>query len=203
MNSIMSKCFLVSLLASSSLWLSACGPKAFTKGEYDDVQRENLLDDKWSETDMQSSVKELVGSLGGSQPIANARKKPIVMVTGLQNKTSEEIETQSIMDMIKVELTNSGRVNFIDREARQDISDEYEYQNSGMVGDESKKGPGGQIGADFILNGRLESITKTIGKDKTVYYKLTLNLTNLKTSVIEWAGQKEMRKLFKKRSVGL
>ncbi len=94
-------------------------------------------------------------------------------------------------------------MNFIDREARQDIADEYEYQGSGMVGEETKKGPGGQIGADFILNGRLESITKTVGKDKTVYYKLTLNLTNLKTSIIEWAGQKEMRKLFRKRSVGL
>ncbi len=109
MKKSIGKWILVSTLAASALSLSACGPKAFTKGEYDDVQRENLLDDKWSETDMQKAVKELVSSLGGSQPIANARRKPIVMVTGLQNKTSEEIETQSIMDMVKVELTSSGK----------------------------------------------------------------------------------------------
>ncbi len=187
----------------SIYFLSGCGPKAFTKGEYDDVERENLLDDKWSETDMQKAVKELVGSLSNSNVIANARKKPIIMVTRLKNNTSEEIETGSIMDMIKVELTNSGRANFIDKEARQDISEEYEYQNSGMVNETSKKGPGGQIGADFVLNGRLESIVKQVGKDKTVYYKLTLNLTNLTTTLTEWTGQKEMRKMFRKKSVGL
>ena len=40
------------LLAIVSLSLSSCGPKAFTKGDYDDVSRENLLNDRWSETDL-------------------------------------------------------------------------------------------------------------------------------------------------------
>ncbi len=125
------------------------------------------------------------------------------MVTGLQNKTSEHIDTQSIMDMVRVELMQSGKVAFIDKEARQDISDEYNYQNSGMVEDASKKGPGGQIGADYIINGRLDSIVQEVGKDKSVYYKLTLNLTNLKTSMIQWTNQKQIRKTFKKKSIGL
>ena len=72
-----------------------------------------------------------------------------------------------------------------------------------MVGEETKKGPGGQIGADYIINGRLDSIVQEVGKDKTVYYKVTLNLTNLKTGVIVWTDNKQMRKLFKKKSVGL
>ena len=92
---------------------------------------------------------------------------------------------------------------FIDKEARQDISNEYDYQNTGMVADETKKGPGGQTGADFIINGRLDSIVQEVGKDKSVYYKLTLNLTNLKTGVISWTNQKQLRKTFKKKSVGL
>ena len=128
---------------------------------------------------------------------------PIVLVTNLQNKTSEHIDTQSIMDMVRVELTNSGRVQFVDKEARQDISDEYDYQNSGTTSEETKKSPGGQIGADFIINGRLDSIVQEVGKDKTVYYKLTLNLTNLKTGVIAWTNYKQIRKTFKKQSVGL
>lgn len=125
------------------------------------------------------------------------------MVTGLQNKTSEHIDTQSIMDMVRVELMKSGKVGFIDKEARQDISDEYNYQNSGMVAEDSKKGPGGQVGADFIINGRLDSIVQEVGKDKSVYYKLTLNLTNLKSSMITWSDQKQIRKTFKKKSIGL
>jgi uncharacterized protein (TIGR02722 family) len=191
------------VVAGAALLLTSCGPKAYVKGQYDDPQRENLMNDQWSETDMQVSVKTMVGSLVSHQSIANANKMPIVMVTNLQNKTSEHIDTQSIMDMVRVELTNSGRVAFVDKDAREDISKEYDYQGSGMVSDETKKSKGGQIGADFIINGRLDSIVQEVGKEKTVYYKLTLNLTNLKTGIIAWTNHKEIRKAYKKKSIGL
>ncbi|HWU44138.1 MAG TPA: penicillin-binding protein activator LpoB [Bdellovibrio sp.] len=193
----------LSAVVVSFLALSACGPQAFVKGQYDDVDRENNLNDQWSETDMQKAVHDLVGSALGSASLSQSKKMPVVMVTNLQNKTSEHIDTQSIMDMVRVELMKSGRVGFIDKEAREDISSEYDYQNSGKVSQETKKGPGGQIGADYIINGRLDSIVQEVGKDKSVYYKLTLNLTNLKTSMITWSDQKQIRKTYKKKSVGL
>lgn len=185
------------------LALASCGPKAFVKGQYDDVERENLMNDQWSETDMQVAVKSMVDSMVMHSAIANAKKLPTVLVTNLQNKTSEHIDTQSIMDMVRVDLTNSGKVQFVDKEAREDISNEYDYQNTGIVSEETKKTPGGQVGADFIINGRLDSIVQEVGKDKSVYYKLTLNLTNLKTGVIAWTNYKQIRKTFKKKSVGL
>lgn len=197
------KIFKILLLATMSVLLSNCGPQAFTKGEYDDVNKQNLMTDTWSETDMQVIVKTMVDSMVAHPTIANAKVPPLVMVTNLQNKTSEHIDTQSIMDMVRVSLMQTGKVSFVDKEAREDIKSEYEYQNSGMVSGETKKGPGGQVGADFIVNGRLDSIVQEVGKDKTVYYKFTLNLTNLKTSVISWTNQKEIRKAFKKRTIGL
>lgn len=183
--------------------LSNCGPKAYVKGEYDDVERENNLNDQWSETDMQKVVADLVASMNGSASIAQAKRPPVLMVTKLQNKTDEHIDTQSIMDMVRVEIARTGKVSFVDKEAREDVADEYNYQNSGMVSSETKKGPGGQTGSDYILNGRLDSIVQAVGKDKTVYYKVTLNLTNLKTNVIAWSDYKQLRKKYRKRSVGL
>jgi len=185
------------------LLATSCGPKAFVKGNYDDVNRENLMNDSWSETDMQKAVADLVASAVQHPMLKSPKGLPIVMVTGLQNKTSEHIDTQNIMDMVRVELMNSGKVGFIDKEARQDMADEYNYQNSGMVSEETKKGPGGQTGADFIMNGRLDSIVQEVGKDKSVYYKLTLNMTNLKTGVIGWSNYKQIRKTFRKKSIGL
>lgn len=195
----------VLLIATFSALFSftSCGPKAFVKGQYDDVNKENLLNDQWSETDMQIIVKSMVESLVQHPAVSNAKKLPIVIVTNLQNKTPEHIDTQSIMDMVRVELTNSGKVAFIDKEARGDISNEYDYQNNGSVSAETKKTPGGQIGADFIINGRLDAIVQEVGKDKSVFYKLTLNLTNLKTSLITWTNHKQIRKTFKKKSIGL
>jgi penicillin-binding protein activator len=185
------------------LTLSSCGPKAFVKGSYDDVSKENLLNDQWSETDMQKAVQDLVASLSNHRSVKNAKNPPVVMITNLQNKTSEHIDTQNIMDMVRVELMNTNKFSFVDKEARQDVADEYNYQNSGMTSEETKKGPGGQTGADFILNGRLDSIVQEVGKDKTVYYKLTLNFTNLKSNVIAWSNYKQIRKTYRKKSIGL
>lgn len=194
---------LLALVSLSVFAVVGCGPKAFVKGSYDDVNRENLLNDQWSETDMQKAVQDLVASLTSSNAINRPGKMPVVMVTNLQNKTSEHIDTQSIMDMVRVELMQTGKVAFIDKEAREDIAKEYEYQGSGMVEEATKKKAGGQIGADFIINGRLDSIVQEVGKDKSVYYKLTLNLTNLNTSMIMWSNHKQIRKTFKKKSIGL
>jgi hypothetical protein len=187
----------------SALVLSSCGPKAFVKGDYEDPEKANLMNDQWSETDMQTVVRDLVGSLTFHPAIKDAKNPPVVMVTQLQNKTSEHIDTQSVMDMVRVDLMKTGKVGFIDKEARQDIADEYNYQNSGMVAKDSKKGPGGQTGADFIINGRLDSIVQEVGKDKTVYYKVTLNMTNLKTGMIVWSDNKQLRKAYKKKTIGL
>src|SRR3990167_3961615 len=122
---------LLTTVVVSIFGLSACGPKAFVKGQYDDVTKENLLNDQWSETDMQVVVKAMVDSLVQHPSISNAKKLPVVIVTNLQNKTSEHIDTQSIMDMVRVDLMKSGKVGFIDKEAREDISNEYNYQGSG------------------------------------------------------------------------
>ena len=182
----------------------ACGPREFVKGKYDDKVEDNpnLLTDKWSESDMQQAVKDLVAAATANPSIAGAKRPPIVMVTRLQNKTSEVIDTQSITDMFQVELQNSGKVAFVDKAAREDMAEEYDYQGSGMVSRETQKGKGGQVGADFIMNGRLDSIVQEAGREKTVYYKLTMNMTNLKTGLIVWTGQKQMRKMFKKQRVG-
>jgi uncharacterized protein (TIGR02722 family) len=201
-KSSLSKAALVAAIGTS-LMSAGCAEKAFVRGDYDDVEKENNLNDLWSETDMQKVVADLVASMVNHREISNADRPPIVMVTKLQNKTSEHIDTQSIMDMVRVELSRGGRVAFVDKEAREDVAAEYEYQDSGMMSEETKKGKGGQIGADFIINGRLDSIVQEAGKNKTVYYKVTLNLTNLKKNLIVWTDYKQIRKKYRKQSVGL
>lgn len=198
------KKFAVIALILSSVGMTACGPRQFVKGEYDEnVNDTNLLTDKWSESDMQVAVRDLVASAVAHPAIAQAKRPPIVMVTRLQNKTSEHIDTQSVADMFTAELMRSGKTQFVDKAAREDIAEEYDYQDSGMVSRETKKGKGGQVGADFIMNGRIDSIVQEAGKDKTVYYKITMNLTNLKTGLIQWTDYKQLRKQFKKKRVGM
>ncbi len=79
----MKKNFILAALFCFVLATISCGPKAFIKGQYDDVSRENLMNDQWSETDVQKAVADLVGSLMGSASLNQAKKMPVVMVTNL------------------------------------------------------------------------------------------------------------------------
>ncbi|WP_413560759.1 penicillin-binding protein activator LpoB [Bdellovibrio sp. HCB209] len=188
------------MCACLMLSLSSCGPKAFIKGQYDDVQRENLLNDQWSESDMQLAVSSLVKSLEGTNYIKLHYGKPVAMITSLQNKTSEHIDTQSVMDMVRVELMKTGSIQFVDKEARGSIANELEYQTSGSV--EAPVASGQQVGPAYIINGRLDSIVQDTVKEKTVYYKLTLNFTDIRTGGIIWSDHKQIRKTYSKRFVG-
>lgn len=199
----MKKITLMILMVTGLAVLSGCGPKAFVKGDYDsNVNDANLLNDKWSESDMQKVVRDLVASATNHYSISSAKRPPVVMVTRLQNKTSEHIDTQSVTDMVRVELMRGGRVQFVDKAAREDIADEIEYQKDN-ASSTSRKAGGQQTGADFILNGRLDSIVQQAGRDKSVYYKITMQMTNLKTGVMVWSDYKQIRKRFKKQRVGL
>ena len=95
----------------------------------------------------------------------------------------------------------TGKFTFQDVAARKDVAEEYEYQGSGYVDAEKAKGPGQQAAADYVLTGEVSSIIQEVGDDKLVYYKMTSKLTNLRTGVIEWTDEKELRKKFEKQGV--
>ena len=67
------KRFITAIIFLSSLVaFSGCGPRAFTKGDYDDPENKNLLNDQFSESDMQHMVKKLVDSMVAHPSISRA-----------------------------------------------------------------------------------------------------------------------------------
>jgi uncharacterized protein (TIGR02722 family) len=185
------------------LALSGCGPRAFTKGEYDDPTRVELLDDKFNESDMQQMADTVIKAMVACPYIANAPKPPVVIVERVANRTEEHIDTVSLTDKVRTALIKSGKVRFVNKEERGTISDEYEYNASGNVSGPTAKKKGGQIGADYILSGNLATNVQEVGRDKFVYYKITMNLTNLETSTIDCTEDREVRKKFRKQKISL
>lgn len=180
-----------------------CGPKAFTKGQYDDPDRVELLDDKFNEADMQQMAQTVIQAMVSCAYVANAPKPPVVIVERVQNRTEEHIDTVSLTDKVQTALINSGKVRFVNKGERGTLDEEYDYNASGEVSGPTQKKKGSQIGADYILSGDIATNVQEVGNDKYVYYKLTMNLTNLATSTIDCTQEKELRKKFRKRSVGL
>jgi len=189
--------------AALVLTVSCAGPRAFTKGTYEDPEVIALLDDRFSENDMQLIAKKMVNSLLASPQISADAGAPAVMVGKMRNRTTEHIDMVMLSDKVKTALLQSGKFRFVDIMNRRDIAEEYEYQQSGYVDPKQAKGPGSQTGAGYMLTGTLTSNIQQVGKDKLVYYKATFQLTDLLSSEIVWTDEKEIRKAYKKRSIGL
>jgi len=197
--------YTIIILMTSIFVLASCSSnRAFTKGEYTDPDRVILLDDRYNESDMKIMADALVSSLMNHPVIKDAKKTPIFQVENVTNSTSEHIDMQSLTDKIRTALIKSGKVQFHDKLQRETLSKEYAYQTeSGNVNKETAKGKGHQIGADYIMTGDFSSNVQELGGKKVVYYKLTLNATDIKTGLITWTEEKEIKKLFKKRSYAL
>jgi len=199
----MSRIALLSIGLSLLLVSSGCGPKAFTKGEYDDPTRVELLDDKFNEADMQQMADTVIKAMVACAYVANAPKPPVVIVERVSNRTEEHIDTVSMTDKIRTALIKSGKVRFVNKEERGTLSDEYDYNAAGNVSGPTAKKKGNQIGADYILSGNLATNVQQVGNDKFIYYKITMNLTNMESSTIDCTEDREIRKKFRKRSIGL
>lgn len=194
-----SRCF----LALVALVLASCaGPRAYTRGTYEDPNVIEMLSDKFNENDLQLIAKKMAESMAASaQNLATAPARPLVVIRTFKNSTSEHIDMKSLADKIFVALSKTGKFTFQDVAARTDVAEEYEYQGSGYVDPARAKGPGQQSAADYVLTGEVSSIVQEVGIDKTVYYKMTSKLTNLRSGVIEWTDEKELRKKFEKQGV--
>lgn len=184
--------------------ISSCGERQFTKGEYDDLSEERLLDDKFNETDMRKIAETMVNSMVGSWIVKDAKKPPVVLITLVKNRTDEHIDMKSVTDKFRVALVKSGKFRFTDKEVRADLQEELSYQGeSGYVDPDSARKKGKQIGANYFLTGEITSRVQEVGGKKYVYYKSTFNLVNIDTGILDWTDENELRKYYQKRSVGL
>jgi len=189
----------VSLLAG--LWMACSTQRAFTKGEYTDPAEIDLLSDDWAPSDLQLIAKKVVNDLSTSPAFAQIQGRPVAIVGKLKNSTSEHIDMQSLADKIQTALANTGKFAFVDASARQAVAEEYEYQQSGYVRPDQAKGPGQQVAPDYILTGDLASIRQAVGSDEFIYYKMTAKLTNIRTGILEWTDEKELKKKFVKQGI--
>ncbi len=187
-----------------ALALGGCGSQQFTQGKYDDVAEDRLLDDKFNESDMRRIADSMVESLVGSPLVKESTNRPVVLVTLVKNRSQEHIDMKSMTDKIRVALVKSGKFRFTEKETRGELAEEMEYQTqSGYVDPASARKMGKQIGANFFLTGEITDRVQEVGSKKYIYYKATFNLVNIQTGILDWTDEKEIRKYYQKRSVGM
>ncbi len=168
-----------------ALMLLAIAPSAAAQGGRSSRSRVIVVSADLNETDLQVVAEQMVLSMTESPHFARLTTTPRVVVGKISNKNNLPIDIASLTDRIQVELVKTGRFELLDAQLRQAIALEYEYQQSGYVDPNKAKGPGAQTSADYIVTGAFSG--------ERGHYRLSLSATELSSSVMRWADDKELR----------
>jgi uncharacterized protein (TIGR02722 family) len=188
-------------VAIGALSLSGCASTM----QYGDAGSAKPITTEFGSSDLQQIAESMVDSLVTFPPMVEmtTSRRPVVSVDKVKNKTMQHIDTESITDSIRAKLIRSGKFRFIDRTTdAQTIEELKTQQDSGLVDKKSAVKFGQQLGAEFLLTTNFSEIRQKAGSTTDVYYKFTMTLKNLKTGILEWSDEKEIRKVFKRGTFG-
>jgi uncharacterized protein (TIGR02722 family) len=183
------------LALATALALAALGAGcAKEQTRYGDARGVETLTNQFGSTDLQMMAESMARSMNQAPIIASANL-PVVTVQEVRNKTSEYIDTRAITDSIRSELQKGGKVRFaVDASGMSQQTDELKRQQSELYAKEQAAEMGRMVGAQYRLEGNIVSIVKQVKDAKDVYYKLNLQLWNVRNGLLEWSDEKEIRK---------
>jgi uncharacterized protein (TIGR02722 family) len=173
--------------------------------QYGDAGSAKPISTDFGSSDLQQIAETMVDSMISFPPMVEliASRRPVVSVDKVKNKSMQHIDTESVTDSIRTKLIRSGKFRFIDRTTdAQTIEELKTQQDSGLVNKKTAVDFGQQIGAEFLLTSNFSEISQKAGSTTDVYYKFTMSLKNLKTGILEWSDEKEIRKVFKRGTFG-
>ena len=192
---------LVAAAAMGVFSLSGCASTI----QYGDAGSSKPISKEFGSSDLQQIAETMVDSMITFPPMVEltTSRRPVVSVDKVKNKTMQHIDTESITDSIRTKLIRSGKFRFIDRTTdAQTIEELKTQQDSGLVDKKTAVKFGQQIGAEFLLTANFSEIRQKAGSTTDVYYKFTMSLKNLKTGILEWSDEKEIRKVFTRGTFG-
>lgn len=183
------------VLATAGLVSTLLSP-AMAQVAYGDSKAVETVTNEFGSTDLQMIAEKMVGSLV-QDPILDGR--PTMTLSNVKNKTSEYIDTKSIMNTIQTTLVKSRKVKFVrSMDEMQNGTDELQRQNqSGLYKSAGKAKVGNMTAAKYTLEGEIVSIVKNNGATKDVWYKMTLKVYDVEGGSVEWQEEKEIRKTSK------
>lgn len=176
-----------------------CGSPTVTRVEPTTVTD---LSGRWNETDSRVTAEEITAELMdhawySTFAAENTGKKPVIIVGMITNKSHEHIPAETFSKDIEKAIINSGRMKLVQAgNMREEIRAERADQQN-FASQSTMKKFGLENGADFMLQGTINSIVDENKKEKTVYYQIDLELTNIQTNDKVWIGDKKIKKYIK------
>lgn len=188
---------------SALLGLSAGCSQKVTRVDSNEVTD---LSGQWNDTDSRLVSREMIDDVLSRRWISKYKnqyyKAPTVIIGAIRNLSHEHINTRTFISDLEKELINSGEIDFVASAAeREEIRTERREQDL-HASESTRKSMGNETGADFMLQGSINTIVDAIKGEQARFYQVDLTLIDLESNRKVWVGQKKIKKTIEKSSWG-
>ncbi|MCD4701280.1 MAG: penicillin-binding protein activator LpoB [Candidatus Aegiribacteria sp.] len=197
MNSV----FKILLTSAVIALIAGCGGREVTRTDPDTVTD---LSGYWNETDAHMVADSMIvqcldGRWLTDFSVATSRgeypSKPVIVVGGIYNQSSEHINTDIFMNAIEQAFLESGEIQIAAGGAsRGEVRSEREDQII-FASPATAAAFGHEIGADFVMTGSVGSIVDEEDDTRSIYYQISLELIDVETALKSWIGSLEIKKM--------
>lgn len=178
------------------------------------VQPEQAIDlsGRWNDVDSRLVADEIIrqsfaAAYGPNWALQYAQRhggeRPTVIVGTVRNRSMEHIPVGTFVRDLERAYVNSGLVEVVAsrderHEVREERLDQQEHASQATRASLQK-----ETGADFMLQGDIQSIEDREGGRSVVYYQVDLTLVDLESNAKTWVGQHKIKKFIRRPRLGL
>ena len=191
----MRRIFIGTLVVLTIALINGCANRKITRVDPNETID---LSGRWNDSDSRIVSEEMIGDLLTSAWIPRYLKandkRPVVVVGLVENKSHEHINSETFIKDVEKAIIRDGNIRLVvagekRNELRKERAEQQDYASP-----ETTKKWGKELGADFILQGTINSIVDSYKKQKVVTYQIDLQLTNIETNEVVWMGDKKIKK---------
>ena len=183
-----------------ALFLTACA--STPKVERIEVERTVDISGRWNDADSRLVADEMIKDCL-KRPFLERFKNDnnrisTVIVGSIKNRSHEHINVQTFVKDLERALINSGQVQFVASKGERGQIREERLDMAEHASEDTMKGPGEEVGADFMLIGAINTIRDEAGGKAVMYYQVNLELIAMANNIKAWVGGKKIKKLIEK-----
>lgn len=200
----MKKKLLFVTLSASLILLGSCSK---TTVAYEDPNGVDTTSINFSSTDLQAITNKMTEDMLNSRAVKRitAMDTPTLFFSNIRNETREHINTTMLSNTVQTQIIKSGLFQVTDMSQIKNVREQLGYQaNSGMVDQSTATKIGQHIGARYMVYGSIQDIdnTNVDGDKRSKFFLATLKMMDLKTGLVVWQDDKQIRKSQTKSTFG-
>ena len=146
--------------------------------------------------DLVAVTDKMARSILDTPQVKNAHSPPVVVLDPVMNETRFPINKDMFLTRIQVQLNSKceKKVQFLARDRLAALERERDLKRSGQVTSSSDPNVVEFKGGDFLLTGKLQSLTTRNSRGISDYVLYSFELVDARTSAIVWQDFAEIKK---------